>query len=75
MQENEEIVREYRERGHLVEVDTGKGTEESWAKVYDRLEKGVKWTDIIGEMAQDREGNSPQTGLDQSSRGSRSQRG
>jgi hypothetical protein len=58
-----------------VEVDTGKGTEESWAKVYDRLEKDVKWTDIIGEMAQDREWNSPQTGLDQSSRGSRSQCG
>ena len=50
MQENEEIVREYRERGHLVEVDTGKGTEESWAKVYDRLEKGVKWTDIIKSL-------------------------
>jgi hypothetical protein len=28
MQENEDIIREYRERGLLVEVDTGKGTEE-----------------------------------------------
>ena len=28
--ENEHIVREYRERGLLVEFDTGKGTKESW---------------------------------------------
>jgi UMP-CMP kinase len=62
VQENEEIVPEYRERGLFVEVDTGKGTEELWEKLYDRLEKDVKWTDIIGERAQDREGNSPQTG-------------
>jgi hypothetical protein len=62
VQENGEIVREYREKGLLVEVDTGKRTEESWEKLYDRLEKDVKWTDIIGEMAQDWEGNSPQTG-------------
>lgn len=51
MQENEEIVREYRERGLLVEVDTGKGTEESWEKLYNILEKDVKWKDIIGERA------------------------
>ena len=62
MEENEEIVREYREGGLLVEVDTGKGTEELWEKLYDRPEKDVKWTDIIGERAEDREGNSPQTG-------------
>jgi hypothetical protein len=31
---NEEIVREYRERGLLVEIETGKGTEESWEKLY-----------------------------------------
>jgi len=36
VQENEEIVREYRERGLLVEVDTHKGTEESWEKLYNR---------------------------------------
>ena len=62
MQENEEIACEYRERGLLVEVDTGKRTEESWEKLYDRLDKDAKWMDIIGEMAQDWEGNSPQTG-------------
>jgi adenylate kinase family enzyme len=49
MQENEDIVREYRERGLVVEVDTGKGTEESWEKLYNRLEKDVKWTDVIGK--------------------------
>jgi adenylate kinase family enzyme len=49
MEENEEIVREYRERGLLVEVDTGKGMEESWEKLYNRLEKDVKWTDVIGK--------------------------
>ena len=75
MQENEQIVREYRERGLLVEVDTSKRTEESWEKLYDRLEKDVKWMDIIGERAQDREGNSLQTGLDRSSRGSGSRCG
>jgi hypothetical protein len=46
VQENGEIVREYRERGLLVEVDTGKGTEESWEKLYNRLEKDVKWTNV-----------------------------
>jgi adenylate kinase family enzyme len=49
MQENEDIVREYRERGLLVEVDTGKGTEESWEKLYNRLEKDVKLMDVIGK--------------------------
>jgi adenylate kinase family enzyme len=49
VEENEEIVREYRERGLLVEVDTGKGMEESWEKLYNRLEKDVKWTDVIGK--------------------------
>jgi adenylate kinase family enzyme len=47
VQENEEIVREYQERGLLVEVDTGKGIEESWEKLYTRLEKDVRWTDVI----------------------------
>lgn len=51
VQQNEEIVREYRERGLLVEVDTGKGTEESSEKLYNRLEKDVKWTDVIGRRA------------------------
>jgi adenylate kinase family enzyme len=51
VQENEEIVREYRERGLLVEVDTGKGTEESWEKLYNILEKDVKWKDVVGERA------------------------
>lgn len=46
MQENEDIVREYGERGLLVEVDTGKGTEESWEKLCDRLEKDIKWMDV-----------------------------
>jgi adenylate kinase family enzyme len=47
VQENEDIVREYEERGLLVEVDTGKGTEESWEKLYHRLEKDIKWIDRI----------------------------
>ena len=47
MQENEDLILEYRERGLLVEVDTGKGTEESWEKLYNRLEKDIKWTDVI----------------------------
>jgi adenylate kinase family enzyme len=51
VQENEEIVREYRERGLLVEVDTGKGTEESWEKLYNILEKDVRWKGVIGERA------------------------
>jgi adenylate kinase family enzyme len=49
VQENEEIVREYRERGLLVKVDTGKGMEESWEKLFTRLEKDVKWADDIGK--------------------------
>jgi hypothetical protein len=48
MQENEDIIREYRERGLLVEVDTGKGTEESWEKLCNRLAKDIEWTDAIG---------------------------
>jgi len=47
VQENEDIVREYRERGLLVEVDTSKGTEESWEKLYNRLEKDIKWMEVI----------------------------
>jgi adenylate kinase family enzyme len=47
LQENEGIVCEYRERGLLVEVDTSKGTEESWEKLCNRLEKNIKWTDVI----------------------------
>ena len=47
VQENEDIVREYRERGLLVEVDTSKGTEESWRKLYNRLEKDIKWMEVI----------------------------
>ena len=46
VKENEDIVREYRERGLLVEIDTGKGTEESWENLYNRLEKDIKWMDI-----------------------------
>jgi hypothetical protein len=34
-----------------VEVNTSKGTEESWEKLYNRLEKDVKWTDVIGKGA------------------------
>jgi adenylate kinase family enzyme len=49
VQENEEIVREYRGRGLLVEIDTGKGMEESWEKLFTRLEKDAKWTDVIGK--------------------------
>jgi adenylate kinase family enzyme len=47
MQENKKIVRKYQERGLLMEVDTSKGIEESWKKLYTRLEKDVRWTDII----------------------------
>jgi adenylate kinase family enzyme len=49
VQENEEIVREYRVRGLLVEVDTGKGMKESWEKLFTRLEQDVKMTDVIGK--------------------------
>ena len=45
VQENEDTVRDYRERGLLVEVDTGKGTEESWEKLYNGLQKDIKWMD------------------------------
>lgn len=47
VQENEGIVREYRERELLVEVDTSKETEESWEKLYNRLEKDIKWKEVI----------------------------
>lgn len=47
MQENEEIVREYRERGLLMEVNINKGMKESWKKLFTRLEKDVKWTGVI----------------------------
>ncbi len=30
-----------------MEVDTSKGIEESWEKLYTRLEKDIRWTDII----------------------------
>jgi hypothetical protein len=46
VQENEDIVREYGKRELLVEVDTGNGTEESWEKLYHRLEKHIKWIDV-----------------------------
>jgi len=49
VQENEEIAREYRERGLLVEVDTGNGMEESWEELFTRLGKDSKWTDVIGK--------------------------
>jgi adenylate kinase family enzyme len=42
MQENKKIVREYQERGLLIEIDTGKGIKESWEKLYTRLKKDVK---------------------------------
>ncbi|KAF8847457.1 P-loop containing nucleoside triphosphate hydrolase protein [Acephala macrosclerotiorum] len=47
VQENEDTVRDYRERGLLIEVDTGKGMEESWEKLYNGLEKDIKWMDVI----------------------------
>lgn len=34
--------------------------EESWKKLYTRLERDVKWTDVIGKKVKNREGNSPQ---------------
>jgi hypothetical protein len=71
VQENKEIVREYRERGLLVEVDTGKGMEESWEKLFTRLEKDVKWTDVISKEGLEPGGEEPvERGLDRSSRGS-----
>jgi len=45
--ENEDIVREYRKRGLLVEVDTSKRTGESQETLYARLEKDTKWMSII----------------------------
>jgi adenylate kinase family enzyme len=47
VRENKDIIREYQERGLLVEVDTSKGTEESWKKLYNGLEKDIKWIDVI----------------------------
>ena len=45
-QENDGIVREYRERELLVEVDTSTGTRDSWEKLCERLEEDVKWMEI-----------------------------
>lgn len=47
MQENEDIVRQYRERGLLIEVDTSTVTEESRERLYNRLQKDTKWTDVV----------------------------
>lgn len=47
VRENKDIVREYRERGLLVEIDTSKGTEESWAMLNSRLAKESKWIGAI----------------------------
>jgi len=75
VQENEEIIREYRERGLLVAVDTGKGTEDrgrssmtDWRRTLSGrilLERGLR----IGK------GTARRRGLDRSSRGSCSRRG
>lgn len=62
MQENEDIVREYRERGLLVEVDTGKRTEESWEKLYDGLEKDIKWTEYYWREGSGSGGEQPANG-------------
>jgi len=51
MQENEDIVRQYRERGLLVEADTSTGTEESREKLYNRLQKDTKWMDVMYSKA------------------------
>lgn len=51
MLENEDIVRQYRERGLLVEVDTSTGTEESCEKLYSRLQRDTKWTDAVYSKA------------------------
>jgi hypothetical protein len=42
VQDNKDIVCEYRERRLSVEVDTGKGTEDSWEKFCNGLEKDIK---------------------------------
>lgn len=47
VQENEEIICEYRERGLLVEVDTSTETQESWEKLCTRLEKDIKWIEAV----------------------------
>lgn len=47
VQENKDIVCQYRKRGLLLEVDTSKGKEESWEKLYNRLEDDTKWTGVI----------------------------
>ena len=47
VEENEDIVREYGERGLLVEIDTGKTMEESWEKLCNILEMEIKRMDVI----------------------------
>ncbi len=49
VRENKNIVHEYRARGLLVEVDTSKGMKDSWEKLLTKLEKDIKWTEVIGK--------------------------
>ena len=47
VQENDKIVRGYRERGILLEFDTGREIEQSWKNLYNTLEMERRWIDII----------------------------
>ncbi|KAN0098375.1 P-loop containing nucleoside triphosphate hydrolase protein [Hyaloscypha variabilis] len=47
LQDNTDLVREYRERGLLLEVDTSKGASESWERLCYSLEKDIKWMNVI----------------------------
>ncbi|RMZ77156.1 hypothetical protein DV737_g4495, partial [Chaetothyriales sp. CBS 132003] len=48
VRENDDLVREYRQQGLLVEIDTGKRTEEeSWEELSSRLEKDSRWVKAV----------------------------
>lgn len=47
LHENQDIVREYRDRELLIEIDTSGGREETYANLRDKLKKDIKWMDIV----------------------------
>ena len=49
VQENHGIVRHYRERGLLLEVDTGEGQEQALKELCRTLEKDKRWMNTVLE--------------------------
>jgi hypothetical protein len=45
---NKDISNGYRERGLLLEVDTGGKRDETWKKLFDLLVSDVRWNKVIG---------------------------